>query len=499
MTESLRIPDRRSATLVAPALRRGAGAHAGASAVADPIIGKLTMLSVNGSPPAQIVAALRRLTQLPFVEQVLSLPDLHQKEHMEVPSSLAISTRDVVVPEFTSVAVNDGMGVLVTPLKSSEMSPERLDSLFTRVARHSAAHHLDANRYSLSPSELRRALIEGAPALVGKYGLDPHTPEAMEEGGQARIPCSALTALAEAAPALLLRSPTSRCEMGLNFGGNHFLEVQVVDEVLDAGTARHWGLECDQVIVMYHLGPGPFSSTLLHHYSRREKLQAERVPFLFLAKLLFHYLQRAGRGDFGRKWTLYFRRNGWTPLPASSEEGRLWLLAYSLATNFGFAYRLATIAAVRDGLHEAVSSDLPVRLLCDVSHNGVDELPGATGFLARHNSCRLRPGRPTVVAGSCDVPSYLGVAGHGQSGQIPAYDHGAGNLIDVARRDGRLASAQGAVATFRKTRGRSARTVAREQRPLMSSETIDRLMDCFQQHNVMTPVVRLRPIANLKN
>src|SRR5439155_18042404 len=116
----------------------------------------------------------------------------------------------------------------------------------------------------------------------------------------------------DAVPGALLGSRASRSEMGLNFGGNHFLEVQVVDEVLDATAAAEWGLVPGRVIVMYHLGPGPFGGTLLHHYSRREKLAAVRVPFLFLSKLGFHFVHRRGRGTVRRTWDLHFRRNGWT-------------------------------------------------------------------------------------------------------------------------------------------------------------------------------------------
>ena len=223
--------------------------------------------------------------------------------------------------------------------------------------------------------------------------------------------------------------------MGLNFGGNHFLEVQVVDEVLDTAVGRAWGLERGQVVVMYHLGPGPFSGTLLHHVSRRSKLQRSRVPLFFLSKLLYHYVQRLGRGTAGAKWAAHFRRNGWTALPESSEEGILFRRCLAMATNFGFAYGLATVRAITDAIQESVSAQVDASLLCDISHNGISrELVGREAvWVARHNACRLEPGKPAIVAGTHDVPSYLGIGLDGTDGQYHSYDHGAGTIIQIGR------------------------------------------------------------------
>ncbi len=462
--------------------------------------GKLIRLSLGDEAPHAIQRILERIASLPFVDSVLALPDVHWKEQMEVPSSIAITTRDMIVPEFTSMAVNDGMGVIQTGLRAEEMSPERVERFFTRVNAHSAANFFDANRYSISTDDLERVLVKGAAGLLSRYGLETSVLDRLEDRGCFPAGELGTGSLTEIVPLQLL-TRFSRCEMGLNFGGNHFLEVQVVDELLEGGVARRWGFERGQVVVMYHLGPGPFGGTLLNHYSRRTKLQRARVPLFFLSKLLFHYLQRMGRGAASKKWGVHFRQNGWTPLPALSEEGVLVRRAMAMAINFGYGYRLATIRAIRDGLQEAISPDLPTELFCDISHNGVTEGGSLKrlSWVARHNACRLEPGKPTIVAGSCDVPSYLGIGGEEVSPRLNSYDHGAGNLIDSYREADRLEPAAGSVARFRMSRGRQATIRSRKEIPLRSSEPIDRLMECFEQKGIMRPVVRLRPLGNLKN
>jgi RNA-splicing ligase RtcB len=466
---------------------------------AAPSRGKLVTMSLGEPLDARIASSLERIAALPYVDNVLALPDAHWKARMEVPSSIAIATRDAIVPEFTSADVNDGMGVVATDLDQSEMTPERLESFFRNVNSHSASHFFDHNRYSLSREELLRAVRRGASGVLERYQFEPHVLQAFEDDGGVAL--DGADAITEAVPAQLLATAFSRSEMGLNFGGNHFLEIQAVDEILDRETAARWGMRRGQVVVMYHLGPGPFAGTLLHHYSRRTKLKRERVALFFLSKLLFHYGQRAGRGDLARKWRLHFRGNGWTPFPAASEEGALLKSALTLANNFGAAYRLATVRAVCDGLRASVGEGASPRLFCDISHNGIREetQDGGSVWVARHNACRLQPGRPTLVAGSYDVPSYLGIGADGAGGRFHSYDHGAGNLIDEYRAHDQLSSAPGHVLRFRGTRGRNGAIVSRSAVTLRSAEPIDRLMSCLERHDVMRSVVRLRPLGTFKN
>lgn len=462
---------------------------------------KRTAMSLGGPVDPTIETKLDEIAALPCVTNVLALPDVHWKPKMEVPSSIAIATRGAIVPEFTSADVNDGMGVVATGLTERDITPDRLERFFRHVNASSAAHFFDKNRYSLSPADLRSAIRLGASGVLGRYDMDPSVLAAFEDDGGLAFDAADEPAAQQAVPLQLLATSFSRCEMGLNFGGNHFLEVQAVDEVLDPDSARRWGLEQGQVVVMYHLGPGPFAGTLMHHFSRRTKLRRERVALYFASKLLFHYLQRAGRGGARRKWDLHFRRNGWTPFPVHSEEGALLSTALALAGNFGHAYRLATVRAVMDGIAETVSPRVSTRLLCDISHNGIQEerWNGDSAWIARHNACRLAPGRPTIVAGSYDVPSYLGLGLDGARGRYHSYDHGAGHLIDHYRTHGLLRPVSGSVHRFRMTRGRNGTLERRVEMSQSSSEPIDRLMECLERHDVMRPVVRLRPLGNFKN
>jgi tRNA-splicing ligase RtcB len=459
---------------------------------------RLTVLSSDDGPPASLRLELEAIARLPYVEQVLALPDLHHKANAEVPSSLAIVTRGMVVPEFTSVAINDGMGVLVTDLEAKDLSPEKLTAFFRAMNASAAAHPFARNRLSLSAADLSRAAYSGARAAIERYGLEPAVAEAMEGGGHVDVP-GGDRSLSHIVPALLRLTPAGRCEMGLNFAGNHFLEAQVVDTVHDIATARRWGLASGRVVIMYHLGPGPFGGTLLHFYTRRKALAAARAPWFFMAKLGFHF-ERCRR-DPRSAWAVHFRRNGMTPLDPDSADGLHFRQALAMATNVGFAYRVATIAAIRDALRETFHSPGPMRLVCDISHNSLGEERDGNGsvWVARHNACRAVAGRPALIAGAHDVPSYLAVALAGAPSGLHSYDHGAGQVIEAHRAHGRLAATRDA--TLRLTLGRGGRKAVRalELVPVKSASPIERVLDCYERRGALARVVRLRPLGTLKN
>ena len=128
-----------------------------------------------------------------------------------------------------------------------------------------------------------------------------------------------------------------------------------------------------------------------------------------------------------------------------------------------------------------------------------DSDAGGVHWTARHNACRLVAGAPTIVAGSADVPSYLGLGLEPGASAIDSYDHGAGHLIENMRIAGALQPAEGYTTRFRMNRGRNARITHAKRVALQRAEPIERLMKCFETHGAMRAVARLRPIATLKN
>src|SRR5689334_4286845 len=178
----------------------------------------LALLSIAGRESCEVEARLAEVASLPYVTSVLGLPDRHQKGKMEVPSSIGIATRGVLVPEFTSVAVNDGMGVVATDLSARDFTPARIQALFARIGSRASGHVLERNRYSLDSPVLRRVLVDGGRAVAGRYGFDPAIVDRMENGARIELPGDPERALRRWVPAALLDARLVASEMGLNFG-----------------------------------------------------------------------------------------------------------------------------------------------------------------------------------------------------------------------------------------------------------------------------------------
>src|SRR5262249_22455893 len=117
-----------------------------------------------------------------------------------------------------------------------------VDSLFRNVPTGVGR----SGRYKFDKKELRKLMREGSGYLLGRNLATPRDVEYTEAEGR----------LADAEPDTVsdnaLKRGAEQC--GTLGSGNHFLEVQVVDQVYDEEAAAVLGLEKDMVCVMIHSG-----------------------------------------------------------------------------------------------------------------------------------------------------------------------------------------------------------------------------------------------------
>ncbi|WP_432953440.1 RtcB family protein [Micromonospora haikouensis] len=213
-------------------------------------------------------------------------------------------------------------------------------------------------------------------------------------------------------------------QVGSLGSGNHFLEVQAVDEVHDEAVAAAFGLRAGQVVVMIHCG-----SRGLGHQICTDHVRA---------------MERAMPGH-----GIEVPDRQLACAPVRSPQGRAYLGAMAAAANYARANRQLLTAAARRVFARTAGSGL--HLVYDVSHNlakvethGVD---GADRRLCVHRKGATRAlppghpelpadlraaGQPVFVPGSMGTASYVltGVAG------APAFGstcHGAGRVRSRAQ------------------------------------------------------------------
>ena len=352
------------------------------------------------------------------VKASLAMPDIHWGYGFPIGGVAATDERDgVVSPGGVGFDINCGVRLVRTGLRRADVAPrleELLHELERRVPRGTGAH----GALRLTPRELRRLVEEGVPFLAERGLATDDDLAHTEEGGAVR----GADADAVSQKALARGLP----QVGSLGAGNHFLEVQAVDEVTDDEAAEAFGVSVDQVVVMIHSGSRGFG-----HQTCTDHLARMNAPNRFGFDLPDRQLACA---------------------PVASPEGRDYLAAMACACNFAFANRQVMMNEVRGALEHVFRASrerLGVELVYDVAHNiakrethAVDGVERAVWVHRKGATRAFGPGRPDVP------PDYRAV---GQPVIIPG---------DMGRESWLLA---GTDAAMRKTFGSTCHGAGRVQ------------------------------------
>ncbi|MGH9870123.1 MAG: RtcB family protein [Candidatus Polarisedimenticolia bacterium] len=460
----------------------------------------------GAGPDPEALARLLAISRLPWVAApVVALPDLHWKPRLETPSSSAVATSSDLVPSFSSPSQNCGMSLMRLPLAESDLSERFVEALMAalrdRIPRRRREPVIDIQ-------EVKEFCRKGAPTAAGRFGLDPAQCATMEAGGNALAGEEpTLDELDRAADRAALEA--GRWSFAFIGGGNHFLELQVVTEALDASACRLMRLEPGAVVAMFHTGSERLGHDLGRLYTWRLKTDPKRRRGLFWRKVRLH-LTRDVRSlaDLRRRWAYHFARRDHVAIPAASVEGERMLLTLKMAANYGYANRAAVAGMIQDALRRATGQPgVEVEILADLSHNTIqkERLGGRDLWVHRHNAARVvgpgglpdrHPwkaiGQPVMVPGTNRTSSFVIVGRDGSEASLHSVDHGAGRTVERFAEAGRLTARPGV--TLKYTYG----APGPERLAHMSDEAIDEVVAVAEAGGLAAPVARLRPVAVLK-
>jgi RNA-splicing ligase RtcB len=431
----------------------------------------------------------------------VALPDLHLKPALETPSSTATATRETLILGLTSPSPNCGMALVATALGRDDLDEQRLDDFFGRLA---AVLDPDRSAPVIDDAALDEVLLHGVSATITPH--DSYPAHAIADGGRAfyidEVEAHRADILASVPDSF---RPLARREFGLIGHGNHFLELQVVDEVLDEATAAAWGLSPGQVMVMYHADSGHLGAVAGRLFAHRRKNTPRGRLIEWRVKLPYHLLNGGSLRDRWRRLR-YFLPRSWLPLRAESEEGHRCRWALGAATNYAFAGRLAILKTLGLAL-EAVwgAAARQPRLIYDAPHNGIwhERIGEQALWVHRHNAVRVTPpshlpadspyretGHPVLLPGTERTSSYLCASGEGAAVTLHSAGHGAGHTVQALGRE--VSDSTPPTRVY----GYGDRRV--ELRPGLSDDGVDAVLHGLATHDIVRPVARLRPLAVLK-
>jgi tRNA-splicing ligase RtcB len=321
---------------------------------------------------AEDYASLRQLMNvatLPgIVEPALSMPDIHWGYGFPIGGVAAFEPErgGVVSPGGVGFDINCGVRLLVSDISREELADRKArlaDELFRSVPSGVGRGRKD---FRIGRPDLRRLLVEGPSWLVERGYGEPEDLDGIESRG--RLSGADPDAVSERA------YQRGQPQLGTLGSGNHFLEVQYVDEVYDEEAARAYGLYPGQVTVLIHSGSRGLGHQVCTEYVERFLQVAPKYGIELVDRQL-------------------------AAAPIDSPEGRAYLGAMSAAANFAFANRQLIAHFTREAFARAGFGGRPLRVLYDLAHNNAKlEEHGARRVLVHRKGATraFGPGNPEL-------------------------------------------------------------------------------------------------------
>ncbi len=366
------------------------------------------------------VSQLKDAARLPGVVKVLATPDIHFG--YGVPIGSVVGTKDIVIPAAVGYDINCGMRLLTTPLKREDFDPEEV----ARSIGRDIPLGEGKRNVRLSRKDMEVILARG---VKGVREIAPHQQgriwEARDEAEEARdIPHIEEEGSMQGDPGAISQRALERAmpQLGTLGGGNHFIEIEVVEEILDEELARQFGLEKNQIVVMVHSGSRGFGHQVGGDYMKiATRMTADQSPNSHLCFL-----------------------------PADSKEGKNYIGAMRTAANFAFVNRHFMAILVRKNFRH-IFGNIPMPTVYDVPHNmaKLEEYDGEMLWVHRKGATRAFPpsrmkgtefaqtGQPVLIPGSMGTSSYV-LAGIEESREaLYSVNHGAGRCMSRTAASGR--------------------------------------------------------------
>jgi tRNA-splicing ligase RtcB len=430
------------------------------------------------------------------------LPDFHHKSNMEMPSSVAVATLGTVRPTLTSASVNCGMALLA--LDCERPTEAGIAEFYRRVRERYPFP--PGRRRDLSAADVRRAAADGALFAAERHGVDGDELSRVEEFGRLDLArYGGADRFARELPGLAFQ--LARMRFGTIGPSNHFVELQVVEEVFDEAAANLLGVRAGQLTLQYHAGGGVLTGEIGALFGPRRHNPTRVRMAMAVQKPLYHLATARSYRQLRQRLALYFA-DACPAVDRDSVEGQRMLLANASAMNYGFAFRMATYASLK-AIAVSVFGGPPGRLVVDSPHNSIYEEPlgdGQTAVVHRHNSCRAYPaelaapgtvfaktGQAVLLPGTCRTSSYLAVAGSQASRSLYSACHGAGTLVADFAGSGRSLSHPAGHHTLRFRYDDAEPSRVHH----LDDNGVNAALGVLVDNGLVRPVARMRPIAVL--
>ena len=343
-------------------------------------------------------------------KNIVVCPDAHQGYGACIGGVAAFNLNDgIVSPGMTGYDINCGIRLLTSNLKKQDIEKNKkeiIDLMFKKIPSGVGKGGI----IKLSKQDLKEVLETGANwAVKNNYGTKQDL-ERTEDNG-----CIKGANSKDVSERAIKRGLPQLGSLG---AGNHFLEIQQVEEIYDKKIANTFGIkEKGQVTMMIHCGSRGLGHQVCSDYI---KLMEERYGFKHLPD---RELINA---------------------PIDSELGKKYLSAMAAAANFGFTNRHLIMHWVRESFKKIIKNS-KLEMVYDVAHNIIkfEEYNNQTLCIHRKGATRAfgpgrkelpeiykKTGQPIIIPGSMGTSSYI-LVGTKKAEEVSfsSTAHGAGRVM----------------------------------------------------------------------
>jgi tRNA-splicing ligase RtcB len=417
-----------------------------------------------------------------IVNWSLAMPDIHEGYGFPIGGVAATEIENgIISPGGVGYDINCGVRILSSQLESKEVE-SHLDDLMSQIQRHVPSGVGRGGSVKLSLESMKSVLEKGVKWVVEKgYGEKEDIEHCEEEGIMAGADASAVSERAK---------QRGKDQLGSLGAGNHFLEVQRVEEIFDEEIAKIFGLFKNQVTIMIHSGSRGLGHQVCTDY----------------VKVMHNSLS---------KYRIKLPDSELACAPFNSLEGRQYFGAMAASANYAWANRQLIMYLIRKAWQKVLGdAGGQLKLIYDVAHNiaKIEEhqekklcvhRKGATrAFAANHPEVPVvyrRIGQPVLIPGTMGTASYILVGTEKAVDTFFSVCHGAGRVLSrhaaIRQVRGsdlhRQLEEKGIVVRCLSNRGLA------EEAPLAYKD-IDSVVDVVVKAGLAKLVARLRPMGVVK-
>lgn len=424
-----------------------------------------------------------------LVGPVVVMPDMHQGYGFPIGGVAATELpHGVISPGAIGYDINCGVRLLASSIQLEDAQAD-ISELADLLDRYCPSGVGKSGGVSLSGSDLDQALRLGSAwAIKQGYGTQRDL-DRTEEGG--RLDGAEPNMISDRAKA------RGRPQMGSLGAGNHFIEVDVVDEIFDAATASVFGLALGCLAVQIHCGSRGLGHQVCTDYVQQ-----------FQAAV--------------RKYAIQLPDRELVCAPLDSPEGSAYLGAMRAAANFAFANRQVLAQGARRAFEEVFrgkQADAQLVQVYDIAHNmgkvETHEVDGQRLTVCVHRKGATRAfgpgspdlpadyrevGQPVLVPGSMGTASWVLVGTEASmQNAFGSACHGAGRVWSRSRAKKEVRGE--ALLRALKNRGveiRAGSMAGLAEEAPQAYKDVDAVVETVVAVGIARKVARLRPVAVIK-